>query len=184
MNNPNKSKQTKTQILILIIGLSILIGTIGFTISQFPNNINHIAVQMYSYGFIIGLASGLIMLLINGTLIKTRYFKFILVLMGSVLIGVLLFLFSSLYGRVFILIGMIGIQIIYFASFLNKPTKKILDYLKVIWVLLSCTISLCTIFDLIEQQYSLITNFLLWFIILFFIIIEIKNKTLFSKSLL
>lgn len=89
---------------------------------------------MINYEALIELA-GAVFLLYNGTFIKTRYFNYAKGMFALVLLGMLFHIQHYPYNRELFAIGWLGILFIYGLSFINKPIKKLLDFLKLFWVL-------------------------------------------------
>ncbi len=167
---------------LIIIGLAILVAFIGMIMTNIASDYATISLawDMFDYGLRIGGFTGFIMLLINGTFIKTKYFRIAQGLFAFVVIGALLkILHWTSYSDLIIIVGVIGIALVYFFSFYKKPIKKRLDYLKLVWVLANYTFAILVFQHLIRREYTEVGNYLLWLVIIDFAVTGLKNKTLF-----
>ena len=137
---------------------------------------------MFDYGMRIGSFVGLIMLLLNGTFIKTKYFKIAQGMIAIIIIGTLLKIMHwTRYANLIIVVGLIGIALSYFLHFAKKPIKKRLDYLKLLWIIISYTFAILILLRLISRDYAEFGNYLLWLTIIDFAITGQKNGTIFKK---
>ena len=169
---------------LIIIGVSILLAFIGITLTNIAseNEMIELGSKMFDYGIRIGSFVGLIMLLINGTFIKTKYFKITQGLIAFIIIGALLKIMHwTEYANHIIIFGLIGIAILYFLHFSKKPIKNRLDYLKLIWVFVSYTVAILGFLHLINRDYKELGNYILWLTIIDFAITGQKKGTIFKK---
>ena len=172
------------RLFLSIIGLVILTSFIGIILTNISSESETIELgwNMFDYGMRIGSFVGLIMLLSNGTFIKTKYFKIAQGIISFVIIGALLKIMHwTEYANLIIIVGLIGIAICYFLHFSKKPIKKRLDYLKLLWVIVSYTFAILGFLHLINRDYAEIGNYLLWLTIIDFAITGQKNGTIFKK---
>ncbi len=88
--------------------------------------------------------------------------------------------FQGLDINLLITAGLLGIVITYFISFLNKPIKKRLDFLKLAWVLARYTFGILIFLHIIKRDYQIITSIIIWLVILDYLIIEKKKGRLFN----
>jgi len=170
----------KNKILLTTIGLGLLSALIGIIIVNLTSDyqIMDLGWNMFDYGIWVGLVSGFILLLINGTFIKTRFFKISQGFFALILIGaVLKILHWTTYSNLIMIIGIIGIIISYLLSFLKKPIKKRLDYIKLSWVIVGYTLSILSLMRIIRLELTELSNYILWLAIIEFSIIELKNKS-------
>lgn len=89
---------------------------------------------MISYDAFIELA-GAVFLLYKGTFIKTRFFNYAKGFFALVLLGALFHIQHWAFNRELYAVGWLGIMFAYGLSFINKPVKKPLDFVKLLWVL-------------------------------------------------
>jgi hypothetical protein len=117
---------------VLIIGILLILGLSGellnyFNISTF-DFLTKIAIG-------IGRLGGIILILQNGTLTKTRpFFQFILFLLGITILGGLFKILHWPYNNAILLSGLFGVPTVYAIRFFKKLNKKRLDILKFLWL--------------------------------------------------
>jgi len=167
-------------IVLIIIGLVIsLVAFIGIT---FTENIE--AKYWLPRGLNIVEIAGFFMLLMNGSFIKTKYFRIAQGIVAMILIGALIKIlhwkFYGVTGNLILTISFLGIMTTYFLSFLKKPIKKRLDYLKLAWVLTRYSIGTLIFLYMVSREYDIIPTILIWLAILEYCIKEYKNKRLFE----
>ncbi len=102
--------------------------------------------SLYISDFGIGLAisqfAGLYLLISSGTFKKTRYYRFARIGIAIILIGELLKLLHYSGSEITVIAGYAFILGCYTISFINKPYKKLLDWLKLIYALMAVTITI------------------------------------------
>jgi len=171
-------------VLVLIIGGSLLCALVGGALidaASAPETIN-LGWDLFDYGLRIGGLAGLFLLVKNGTFQKTKYFKIAQVISAVVIIGALFKIQHWPFANGIVIIGLTGIAITYFVSFLKKPVKQRLDYLKITWVILNNALAVLTFLHLIKDDYAVMGNALLWGIIIDFVFTSWRNGTLFAKK--
>ncbi len=124
--------------------------------------------------------AGLFMLVLNGTFIKTRYFKLAKLGIAIILIGALFKILHWSGRDLVFIIGFAEIAIVYIISFIHKPIKKRLDYLKLIWVITAITVRAMKFLHYISDDYYIIPFTIMWLLIIDYGLIENKKKTLFK----
>lgn len=80
---------------------------------------------------------GFFILLLHGTFIMTKYFRYAKGMFAFVIIGALFKIQHYPYSNMFITVGWLGILLIYGFSFTKKPIKNALDFLKLLCVIFS-----------------------------------------------
>ncbi|CAL2107597.1 conserved membrane hypothetical protein [Tenacibaculum sp. 190524A02b] len=161
--------------------LSSFIGVIMTNMSSEEEMIN-LGWNMFDYGIRIGTFLGIIMLLSNGTFIKTKYFKISQGVFSLVIIGALFKIMHwTIYANHIIVTGLIVIMILYILSFLEKPIKKRIDYLKLIWVIINYVFGILVFLKFLKREYLVLGTFIIWLIIIEFLIIGLKNRTILKK---
>ncbi|AXP82930.1 hypothetical protein CJ739_3871 [Mariniflexile rhizosphaerae] len=170
--------KTKNFYYIAIIGIGLVIALIGFLISQFNDNPDTEFWTQLGLG--ISEFIGFLMLLFNGTFIKTRYFKIAKLFIAIILIAALLRILHWEYNRLIMTVGFIGIVITYTLSFLNKPIKKRLDFLKLFWVFAAYTNGLLTYLHIISDEYQIISSAIMWLAIIDYMKNEREKGRLFN----
>ena len=167
-------------IIIIIIGLVI---TLFALISTFVTD-NPEAENWLYRGLKIVEIAGFFMLVMNGTFIKTKYFRILKGIIAIILIGALVKIlhweFHGINGNLILTIAFLGIMTTYFFSFLNKPLKKRLDFLKLVWVLTRYSIGILIFLHILGREYDIIPSIIIWLAILDYCIGEYKNKRLFE----
>lgn len=129
---------------------------------------------------------GFFILLLEGTFIKTRYFRYAKGMFAFVLIGVLFKIQHYPYSNVLITFGWLGILLIYGFSFTKKPIKNALDFLKLLWVIFSVPKIILGIFHYrYVDVFTLLSSVTMLFALILFFFGK-KNKSrlniTFSKS--
>jgi len=170
--------KTKNFNYIAIIGIGLVIALIGFLASQFSDNPD--AEFWTQIGLGISEFVGFLMLLFNGTFIKTRYFKITKGFIAIILIAALLKILHWENNGLIMTIGFIGIVITYTLSFINKPIKKRLDFLKLFWVFAAYTNSLLTYLHIISDEYQIISSAIMWLAIIDYMKTEREKRRLFD----
>ncbi|QLE01787.1 hypothetical protein HX109_09540 [Galbibacter sp. BG1] len=176
----NNMKNNFYYVTIVIIGLVIALAS--FVSINLTNNPN--AEVWFERGLWIGQTAGFFMLFFNGTFIKTKYFRILKGIIAIIIIGALIKIlhweFQGVSGNNILTVGFIGIMITYFFSFLNKPIKRSLDFLKLVWVITSYTIGILIILHVIRKDYRMIPSVIMWMAILNYFILENKKGKLFE----
>ena len=128
---------------------------------------------------------GIIMMLINGTFIRSKYSRAALFFIMLIVVGIC-FKIMHLPGASEILaFSYISLWLIYFIYFIRKNEKKILDVLKVLTLLVFLTLPPMSILHLFSEEIydALFITSHIVFIITFaaFVKIGFDAKTLFNK---
>lgn len=167
-------------VVIILIGLVIsLFAFISTIVTE-----NFEAENWLYRGLTIVEIAGFFMLLMNGTFIKTKYFRILKGIVAIILIGTLVKIlhweFYGINGDLILAISFLGVMTTYFFSFLNKPFRKRLDYLKLAWVLSRYTIGTLIFLHVISKVYEIIPSIIIWLAILDYCVEEYRNKRLFD----
>lgn len=158
----------------LFLGIVVAFGSFILSFFTSFNSENWI-----DFGLNISYLSGLLLLLMNGTFIKTKYYNYSFLFISMLLIGSLFKVNHWPLSNLLITTAYIGIVILYSISFFKKPIKKRLDILKLIWVLLEFCSNLLIFFHIISNEYSTIPMVLLFLMVFEFLRIEKQNGKLF-----
>ena len=171
------------RLLTALMAFGAIILIISLIVTQVSTDSGTIykAWTMFGFGLNIGGLFGLIMLFINGTFIRSRYFRFVMISSSFIVIGAICKIESWPYSTQVFIIGYIGILLSYFLSFLEKQNKKRLDYMKLSWVILSYSVYIFKLLDILKGDYKNVLTFLLWLIIIDFLIEGFLRRTLFIK---
>jgi hypothetical protein len=176
----NVSKHLKTHNLpyIVLIGIGLLIALGGFLTSSMTDNYD---AESWTYiGFWVSEIFGFCMLLLNGTFIKTKYFRILKGVIAIIIIGVVFKIMHWKYDRLIIIMGIMGIMITYLFSFLNKPIKKRLDFLKLAWVIVAYTNGILTYLHIVGEEYQILSSALIWLAIIDYLKLEKERGRLFE----
>ncbi|MEP3228083.1 MAG: hypothetical protein ABJN61_11660 [Flavobacteriaceae bacterium] len=158
--------------------MGLLTALLGYLMS-FKDSIEDPESLIY-FGLWVSETAGFLMLLRNGTFIKTKYFNYLKGLFSFVLIGALFRILHWDYSYVFIIIGFVGFIIVYFISFLKKPRHLKLDYMKLLWVIAAYTTGLLEYFHMIGDDYKIISSAIMWIAIIEYVRLERKAGRIFT----
>ena len=142
---------------LIIIGISLLIAFFGIVMANFSGESMMIEKgwDMFDYGLSIGALTGLVLMVGSGTFIRTRFYKIALACIAIILIGALLkILHWSPFANHIVVLGLLGIMISYSFSFVKKPIKIRLDYLKLIWVIVTYLSGILVFSHILDREYS------------------------------
>lgn len=172
----NLKKNNLPYLVIIVIGL--LTALISFFAFNLTSNLE---AEDWTYvGLWASELAGFFMLLINGTLIKTKHFRLLKGSIALIIIGALFKILHWEYHKTLIVIGFLSIVLIYFLSFLNKPIKKRLNYLKLAWVIIAYTGGILTFLHIIGPEYHILQSAIMWLAIIDYLKIEKENRRLFE----
>lgn len=175
----------RNKLFLILIGIGVLTAFIGIITTNVSNEYETMDLgwNIFDYGLWISGILGFLLLISNGTFIKTKYFKITQGLIPFIIIGALLkILHWTSYDDYIIILGLIGIMIVYFFSFTKKPIKKRLDYLKLIWVIVSYTLGILSFLHLIKRDLTELGNYILWLAVIDFAVSGLKNGTIFREK--
>jgi hypothetical protein len=165
------------KINILLLVISFIASIIGLSmILTIPEN--DLGYSIFEYGIGFTQFLGMILVLLNGTIIGTIYFKIIEFLTVSIFAGAAFKIMHWPGSSIILLVSLFGVVITYLIRFINKKEKGHLDILKLLWVL-SAYIGGAMLFQhWVPTEFLYITQGLLCLTIIDYIIIGIKSKTL------
>jgi hypothetical protein len=122
----------------------------------------------------IGEWTGLVLLIMNGTTRKTRYWQFII---AAILILAMSWVFSVLHlpgNDELLLGGFILLDAVYTVRFITRKLTGILDWLKYLWICSWCVAIVLLTFHKVPPAFILIPSILFWITIVFFVLIRLK----------
>ncbi|MFI0427953.1 hypothetical protein [Mariniflexile sp. HMF6888] len=161
---------------IIIIGLAIAL--IGFLASKFTYSPD---VEYWTFiGLTISEFAGFIMLIRNGTFIRTKYFRIFKGVIAIIIIGALFKIMHVPYNNIILTIGFVLCVLIYCFSFIKKPIKKRLDYLKLLWVVVAYPGAVLRILHIINDDYQILSSAIMWLAIIDYMKIEREKRRLFE----
>ena len=97
---------------------------------------------------------GIIMMLYNGTFRKSKFYRYALFAFGLVILSIVLKILHLIGADELLVISFPAIGICYVTYFFFKPEKKLLDYLKVLLVVLFLTGTDLAVLHLIDDPTS------------------------------
>lgn len=156
----------KNKYYIIIISILLFLGLIGkFLIYSIPGDI------------LIDIAGtiGTILLIANGNLFRKTHFKIIILLFFIAFVGAIFHLMHWPYSSYLLYIPMGLIPLIYINHFINKKTKEVLDYLKLVWVVFSFVGGILILNHIIPNSFNDVINIMLWITISYFGIQEFRD---------
>ncbi|MCH2034065.1 MAG: hypothetical protein MK202_11205 [Tenacibaculum sp.] len=165
-------------IIIMLLSLALT----GRLLTVFSSDYELIETGSIMENFCLNVAymAGWVLMLSNGTFVKTKYFKITQGLMSILIIGALLKIMHwTTYADYLIVFGLLGILIAYSISFYKKPIKKRLDYLKLTWVILLLSSTILILLRVLSMDYRLVGDVVFWILLLDFCI---TKTNLFSKQ--
>ena len=169
-------KNNLPYISVIAIGLLIALG--GFLASEFTEDPK--AEPLIYIGLWISELTGFFMLLLNGTFIRTKYFRILKGVIAIVFVAAIFKIMYLAYSNWIMMIAIMGIIATYFFSFLNKPIKKRLDYLKLAWVIVAYTYGFLTYLHLVRDDYQILQSALMWLAIIDYLKTEREQRRLFK----
>lgn len=166
------------QTLTILIILGVVMSLTSLFLSVF------VTISDSDFLLTIGLwlieVAGMFLLLRNGTFLKTKYSRIAMGLTGLMIIGALFTIMHWSFQNILLLIGCIGIVFSYLLHFVQKPIKKRLDYLKLLWVVVKYIGGLFALNHIITTEYQILTLVLMLLALMDYMLPRIKNKTLFE----
>ncbi|WP_299897125.1 hypothetical protein [uncultured Aquimarina sp.] len=161
------------QTLIVLSILGFLMTLIGLMLSSYTS------IENGDFLFTVGLwlieIPGLFLLLRNGTFIKTRYSRISLGLVALILVGMIFKIMHWSFQNLFTVIGCLGIIFSYLMHFVQKPIKKRLDYLKLIWVIIRFVGFIFVMLRVLGGSYQMITALCMMLILLEYKLSNVKR---------
>jgi hypothetical protein len=170
-------RMMNNKLSLIIILVSIMIAIIGFILS-YVGIYESTGDVLLNVGLSFGQLFGLIMLVRNGTILKTIHFKFIVVFISITIVGAMYKIMHWKFADVLLLIGLLGIAFTYLVRFILKKEKGHLDILKVLWVVSSYIGGALIIFHLIPSNLIDVAHGILWITVIDFIITEFNSGRL------
>lgn len=170
--------KTKNYNYVSIIIIGLVIALIGFTVSKLTYSPD--AEFWTQIGLTISEFTGFIMLIRNGTFIRTKYFRIFRGFFAIIIIGALFKIMHWKYTNIIMIVGFVLAVITYVLSFLNKPIKKRLDYLKLLWVVIAYTGGTLRFLHIINSDYQILSSAIMWLAIIDYMKIENEKRRLFE----
>lgn len=169
----------KNKIFLILIGIGLLITLAGLFMLMVTNFES--GTMLLSSGLSIVNLLGLILLIKNGSILKTIYFKIISLFITIVIFGAMFKIMHWPGATILLMIGLIGIPIVYIFRFINKPAKAPLDVLKLLWVVISYTTTLAVVMHWLPREVTYIPNIIMLATVIYFASNCLKDKTLLER---
>ena len=168
------------KLYLILIQISLIVAAIGLVLNNFTNAIG-LGETLLNYGFNIGHLLALLLLMKNGTIYKTTYWRIIQFSFGLTILGAMFKIMHWPFAGPILLTSFLSIVITYTIRFYNKKEKRRLDILKFIWVLSYYTGATLIIQHWGPYEVAYFSLGILWLMIIDFVISGVKSKTLFAK---
>jgi hypothetical protein len=122
-------KKTLTTLILMSLFGSLVGGLFFFIkpLKDFGISYTWIALSL-------GQITGLILIFFDSKIHRSRYFRFIILGVIILFIGISFRKSHWPFGRTIVLFGLITILITYLLRFINKKRKNFMDFIKVIWL--------------------------------------------------
>jgi hypothetical protein len=118
---------------------------------------------------------GLILLVTNGTLLQTSYWKIIVACCVMVVVSLLLKIIHSPLGHELFVASSIVIVLVYTVRFLQKKQKNLLDWLKYFWICSWLLSGAATNMGFPFEAIDIIGMILFWVTVFVFISVRLKS---------
>jgi hypothetical protein len=158
----------------------VLFGLIIFLVGlalQLNASLHQIGYILTGLGSILYKFLGLLLLALNSDILKTIYFKLILLAMAIVILGEVFYLLHWPGSYALIISGAAGVITTYGIRFYLKQGKKRLDILKFLWVLTTYIAVCLIILNIIPKEVGYCCELLFWAMILEHFMLSRKIKT-------
>ncbi|WP_438962899.1 hypothetical protein [Nonlabens sp.] len=125
----------------VVIAIGYVMATFSLIYNIFNNN--YLNGYEYGIGYTIAQLSGIYLLVQSGTFKKTRYYRLARIGIAVIIISVLFKVLHFYGSEIAMITGFAVISLCYTLSFLNKPYKKMMDWLKLLYVITLITHIVC-----------------------------------------
>ena len=137
---------------------------------------NILSEYIFSYGQMLAHFLGIYLLIMNGSILKTIYFKLIILFLLIASFGMMQKIMHSQTADMCLITGLLGIVITYTVRFFNKRNYTILDTLKLLWISCSFIISLLVFLHILNKQFGYLSMIIFWCMIVYFAVLEFSRK--------
>lgn len=168
---------------------TIFIGILCLLLLQVAENFMIFFIPTLSNNYVENTANAfklisIILLLSYGTFYNSKpYFRFALGCYFIIVIGVMLKIMHWPMSNIFLSIGILSVPLIYFIFFIMKPKKKLLDYLKALFVITYYLAVCLKIFHLPGSAPLFVSETLIFDIMLTVFVIDYYNNLKAENSL-
>jgi hypothetical protein len=163
------------KILIGVIVISLAGVLVGLGLAFFPDleSEGQIAGDIF---LTIGQASGILLLLKNGTILTTIYWKIICLLFCLAIVGFMFKIMHWKFADIILLTSLISIAITYLIRFIFKNKKSILDILKALGIVVSFISTPIILLHWLSSDVVYFGKALLWMAILYYLFLSLRQK--------
>jgi len=174
----------QTKYWVALILFCVLIELIGFGIASF-NGYGTKMGLVVEYSEKLATLTAFLMLLSKGTLIRTVYFKWILLLSIGAIIGISFKLMHWPYANEILTLSILTIVGIYTVHFWKKPKKRFIDTFKWFWMVLFSTFKILVFCHWIPRGKGpmVFATGLFWVMVVIFVLLENRKQALNQNSL-
>lgn len=160
--------------------LSLLLAATGLLMMLLESTGNT-GELLLNAGLGVGQILGMLLLLQNGNIQGTVYFRIIRFCMGLILLGAMFKIMHWPGANLILLLSMFGVAITYGIWFLRKKQKGRLDFLKLVWVLSAFIGTVLVILHWVKPGITYIAYGFFWLSLVDFVATGLKTKTLFAR---
>jgi hypothetical protein len=160
-------------ILLIVIASSLVLIIAGLLVWVIPG-VSVIGKLVVNLAQTTASLTGLVLLVLNGTTIKTGYRNFLIASVLVVVSAILLIILHLPGGHQLLLLGCIILELIYTVRFITRSPTGILEWLKYTWICSWCVIGVFVQFRKLAPSYAVIPPIVFWITILLFVLIRLK----------
>jgi hypothetical protein len=165
----------------VLLVLIVLVLLMALSQSVVPDTLLNDALHAIS---LISIAGNLaiLMMLINGTFRRSKYFRYVYGVVGFLIVAVIFKILHLPFADQLMSLPFLLILILYLLHFFSKPVKDHLDYLKLITVfflsLTSALYALNFLSDEVTTKLEMISRWVLFLTFIDFVVMGIRRKSL------
>jgi hypothetical protein len=169
------------KVVLIIIALLLATGAIMYVYNPLADSI----FWGYPLFFLLAKLMAIIMLLAHGNFYQTSYFKITIAFIGVLILGSLFKILHITRADILLALGAFGIPSAYFFYFLTKDTRMVIDYVKLLAVILTFIPAAFVVLDILNRDvdlfFQMIGNMLVWIIFLHFVVTAFNYKDFLKK---
>jgi hypothetical protein len=157
---------TAASLLTAAIGLIFRVIDIGGEASD----------EVIEIAFGTGGILGLYLLISNGTIMNTIYWRLILRFLVVTLVGVVFKIMHYAYADLILTVGLSSMALTYLVRFIKKDKKARLDFFKLLWVVSASISCILIILHYIPRDYAILSTIIFWITVVDFALMELTGK--------
>lgn len=151
--------------IIVISLIAIICGLLLFFIPIFENH----GIFIMTLGQTVAEWTGLILLVLNGTVMKTKYWKYIIAGGLLLVISALFIILHLPWGRELMFAGLVFIELTYTVRFIQRRYASLFDWMKYIWTGAWYSATIFIVFMNWSEGWWLVSDALFWITITIFL---------------